>query len=64
MNVNYQIKQTLEKYIYLVKRINEESRPDQNPLTYTSYENNTQPEPEIYTNFYTSVHKYIQFINK
>ena len=62
MNVNYQIKQTLEKYIYLVKRINEESRPDQNPLTYSSYENNTQPE--IYTNFYTSVHKYIQFINK
>ena len=59
MNVNYQ---TLEKYIYPVKRINEESRPDYNPLTYASYENNMQPE--IYTNFYTSVHKYIQSINK
>ena len=62
MNVNCQFKQTLEKYIYLVKRINEESRPDQNPLTYSSYENKMQPD--IYTNFYTSVHKNIQFINK
>ena len=66
MNVNYQIKQTLEKYkqIYLCKRMNMKNLDQTRTLSPTLHWTTYAAKQTICTNFYISDYKNMQSFNE